>query len=229
MRSRSLGYLAFLTLAMGTWGASHGAARAQTQPPTTKPAETMPARAMPAATAPAEPKPAEMKPAAAKPAEPNPAAAAMPTEHLIPPSLAVEHKETMERLAILSRHPGRIGVIARKAMVLFRRHAAREREYILPPLTLLLPLAEGKVSPDMKWALAMTDRVRADREEIFQEHSQLTDIMNELAEAARRAHDRPAAEFAETAATDSLNDVEILEPTVVLIGEYLHEKLAAGH
>jgi hypothetical protein len=47
--------------------------------------------------------------------------------------------------------------------------------------------------------------------------------------AATKAHDKEAAEFAEAAAADSLNDVELLEPTVLLIGDYLRAKLPAAH
>jgi hypothetical protein len=155
--------------------------------------------------------------------QPAPAAA-----HPIPQSLRVEHDETLERLSILVKRPGQVGVEARKAMEVFKRHAAREEEFILPPLTLLPVLADGKVTPDMAWAIAMTDRVRTEREQIFQEHTKLTDVLNTLVVAARRARDKDATEFAQAAAADSLNDLELLEPTVLLIGDYLRGKLAAG-
>ncbi|MCW3474567.1 hypothetical protein [Limobrevibacterium gyesilva] len=155
---------------------------------------------------------------------PQPSASA----HEIPQSLRVEHEETLQRLSALARRRGPVGDAARKALVLFKRHIAREEEYILPPLTLLPVLADGKVTPDMKWALAMTDRVKAEREQIFQEHTQLTDALNAIVTAAQRAHDNDAVEFARAAAADSLNDIELLEPMVVVIGDYLHSKLPAG-
>jgi hypothetical protein len=148
--------------------------------------------------------------------------------HPLPQSLRVEHAETLARLAMLTKRPGQVGVEARKAMDLFRRHAAREEEFILPALTLLPVLADGKVTQDMSWAVAMADRVRAEREQIFQEHTQVTDALNALVTAAIRAHDADAKEFAEAAAADSLNDVELLEPTVLLIGDYLRAKLPAS-
>jgi hypothetical protein len=144
----------------------------------------------------------------------------------IPQSLRVEHQNTLEQLAALSRRNGAVGVEARKALALFKRHIQREQEYILPPLTLLPILADGKVSPDMKWAVAMADRVKADREQIFQEHTQITDAMNELAAAARKAHDAAALEFAQAAVADSLNDVELIEPMTMVIGDYLRARLA---
>lgn len=147
--------------------------------------------------------------------------------HEIPQSIAVEHAETLERLGALAKHKGPVGIEARKAVDLFRRHIAREEEYILPPLTLLPVLADGKVTPDMAWAVKMTDRVKADRELIFEEHTRVTDAMNALRVAGLKAHDKQAVEFAEAAATDSLNDIELMEPTVMMIGDYLHAKLPA--
>jgi hypothetical protein len=148
--------------------------------------------------------------------------------HLIPQSLRIAHKETLEQLVLLARKKGPVGIEANKALVVFKRHIAREEEFILPPLTLLPLLAEGKVTPEMAWALPMTDRVRAEREAIFEEHTKVTDALNALIVAATRANDKDAKEFAESAAADSLNDMEILEPTLLIIGDILHSKLPAG-
>lgn len=148
--------------------------------------------------------------------------------HEIPQSLVLEHQETLAHLSALAHRPGPVGARAREAMALFKRHSAREEAYILPPLTLLPDLADGKVTPDMAWAMAMTDRVKAAREQIFEEHTEMTTVLNALLAAGERAHDRDAVEFARAAATDSLNDLELLEPTVEVIGQVLHAKLSAG-
>lgn len=155
--------------------------------------------------------------------------AVSPSPHALPQSLLLEHQETMERLTALSARPGRVGVVAKQALALFRRHTDREMDYILPPLTLLPDLADGHVTPDMQWALVMADRVKADREVIFQEHTEVTDILNALLVAGQAERDAEAVDFAQAAATDSLNDVEILEPTVVMIGDVLRARLAPGH
>jgi hypothetical protein len=148
--------------------------------------------------------------------------------HEIPQSLQIDHRETIERLVELTHRKGQVGIEAKKVLALFQAHTAREEAYIMPPLTLLPYIADGKVTPDMKWALAMCDRVKADREEILHEHEQLTDAMNALFNAADHAHDHEAREFAEGAVADSLNDLEILEPTVLIIGDILRARLPAG-
>jgi hypothetical protein len=154
-------------------------------------------------------------------------ATAQTTSHAgdIPQSLRVEHAGTLEQLGALARRHGPVGVEAQKALVLFKQHLQREEAFILPPLTLLPHLADGKVSPDMKWAIAMADRVKAERENTYQEHTQITDAMNALAAAARKAHDASALEFAQAAVADSLNDLELIEPMSIVIGDYLKAKL----
>jgi len=155
---------------------------------------------------------------------PQPAAAARD----IPQSLVFEHRETLDRLSALARRPGEVGAAASAALELFERHIAREQEYILPPLTLLPDIADGRVTPDMAWAVAMADRVRADRELIFQEHIKLADAFSDLLIAGEHAKDAEAVDFARAGVGDSLNDIEILEPTVLMIGDYLRSKLPAG-
>jgi hypothetical protein len=146
----------------------------------------------------------------------------------IPQSLRLEHADTLAQLTVLARRRGPVGVEAAQALELFKRHVKREEEYVLPPLTLLPVLADGKVTPDMKWAITMADRVQADREAIFQEHTQITDAMNALAVAAQRTHDTAALDFARSAVADSLNDTELVEPMAVVIGAYLKAKLPPG-
>jgi hypothetical protein len=144
----------------------------------------------------------------------------------IPQSIRLEHENTVEQLTNLSRKHGPLGVEASKALALFKAHLQREQEFILPPLSLLLQLADGKTSPDMKWAIAMADRVRSERELTYQEHTKITDAMNALAAAARK--DAEALDFARGAVADSLNDVELLEPMSIVIGEYPKSKLGTS-
>ena len=151
-----------------------------------------------------------------------------PPQHLIPQSLQLEHRDTLERLTTLTHRRGPVGVAARDALALLKTHMARESEYILPPLALLPDLAAGKVTPDMKWALPMCDQVKAEREQLLQEHDRITDLMNALLAAARRTRDKEAQDFAEAAVGDSLNDQELLLPMTLLVGDILRAKLPAG-
>jgi len=143
----------------------------------------------------------------------------------IPQSLVLEHQDTLDHVATLARRSGAVGAVARRYMTLFQQHTQREREYILPPLVLLGDLATRAPTQDDAWAMTMADRVKADQDVIFEEHTQITTAANELLAAGQRAHDQTAIDFAEEAVRDSLNDLEIQEPAVLLLGAYLHSKL----
>lgn len=153
------------------------------------------------------------------------AAAQTQPAHDIPQSFKVAHEEILAELAAIGKRRSHTGLIARGAITAVQRHFQREEEYILPPLTLAPAIALGKITPDMKWAIAMTDRIKADRETIFVEHTVITDWMNELAAAAERAHEADVIIFARAALVDALNDTEVNEPMAIVIGEYLRAKL----
>jgi len=145
--------------------------------------------------------------------------------HDIPQSFKVAHEETLAELTAIGKRRSHSGQIARQAISAVKKHFQREEEYILPPLTLAPALALGHVTPDMRWAIAMADRIKADRETIFVEHTVITEWMNELAAAAERAHEADVIAFARGAVADSLNDTEVNEPMAIVIGEYLRAKL----
>jgi hypothetical protein len=156
-----------------------------------------------------------------------------PRAHEIPVSIQLDHQQTLAALDALARRAmarkrDRVAETAGKALELVKAHMQREQEYILPPLTLLPVLANGRVTADMRWALEMADRVKADREIIYQEHARITQAMTDLLNAAVEQRDSEAAEFARSMVADSLSDLEVTEPMVETIGEYLRTKLPGG-
>jgi len=157
----------------------------------------------------------------------GPALAQTPT-HDIPQSVRLAHEDTLRQLTAMARRHSRVGEIARKALPVFKAHFQREDEYILPPLTLAPAIADGHVTQDMRWAIAMSDRIKADANAIFAEHTTITEWMSELEAAAERSHERDALEFARSAVADSLYDTEVTEPTAIVIGDYLRAKLPPG-
>jgi len=148
-----------------------------------------------------------------------------PPAREIPQSILLQHEADIVQLEQLAQRAGPLGAAAQKALDVLRRHHAREAEYILPPLTLLSALAEGKVTPDMRWAIDMADKVRTNREAIFLEHTEITDAMNALLVEAQIVNDKEAADFAQMAVADSLADLELQEPMAILVGELIRARL----
>jgi hypothetical protein len=148
-----------------------------------------------------------------------------PTEHPIPESLHLEHQVTNEYLTKLSQRPGAIGAEAGKLLGLFKAHMAKEEEYILPPLVLLPALARGQVTPDMTWAIPMSDRVKAEQEQIFQSHVAVVEQAMALELAADNAGDEEVRDWVRSAIIDDMGDLELMEPMSALIGDIIRSKL----
>jgi hypothetical protein len=103
----------------------------------------------------------------------------------------------------------------------------------LPPLALLPQIAKGAISKDaiskdMAPAIAMAERTRAALPELHNDHLQITSLMNDLIEAGKADHDEELTQLATRVAIQSLNDLEITQPTAILIGDYLRLRLAKG-
>ncbi len=146
--------------------------------------------------------------------------------HEIPQSIRLQHEENVRVLGDLARDHGGVGRAARAALDLLQRHHARENEYILPPLTLLPAIAAGAITKDMSWAIAMADKLKATREEVFFEHAAITEAMNDLLNEANLANNAAAAEFAMGAVADSLSDMEVQEPAAIMVGDAVRTRLA---
>ena len=104
-------------------------------------------------------------------------------------------------------------------------HFIKEEEYALPPLGLLRDLAQGKMTPDMKEVLALTDRLKADLGQMLQEHKSIVAALGVLSAAAKKAGKVEYVEFAKALMLHAQTEEEVSYPTAILIGEYIREKL----
>jgi hypothetical protein len=145
--------------------------------------------------------------------------------HPIPQSLRLAHEATIQYVGQLAARPGQIGEEARRLLPLYQTHMAKEDEYILPPLTLLPALARGEASPDMKWAIPMSDRVKAEQDQIYRSHTAVIEQCAALELAAESAGDNDVREWVHSAIVDDLMDLELDEPMSVLVGDVLRARL----
>ena len=115
----------------------------------------------------------------------------------IPRPLKIEHAALHEMLRKATKEPGELGDAAKAVAELMHPHFLKEEEYALPPLGLLRDLAEGKVTPDMKEVLELTDRLKADLSQMLAEHKSIVAALEKLSAAAKKADKMEYAEFAE--------------------------------
>lgn len=142
-------------------------------------------------------------------------------EFNIPISLHLEHEELHAELAKAMAVPGRLGEAAKNVARLLDPHFKKEEEYALPPLGLLPMLVEGKISPEMREVLLMTDRLKVDLPHMLEEHKAIVAALHDLIEEARKARLPEHKYFAEKLALHAKNEEEVLYPAALLVGEYI--------
>ena len=146
-------------------------------------------------------------------------------EFVIPPAMKAEHEELHEQLRKATKEGGSIGEAARAVAKLMHPHFIKEEEYALPQLGLLPLLAKGSVTQEMASVLAMTDKLKAELDEMLAEHKGIVAALNRLAEVATREHKMEYVEFASKLILHAQTEEQVVYPTAILIGEYLKLKL----
>ena len=142
-------------------------------------------------------------------------------EFKIPTSLQLEHEELHAELAKAMAVPGKLGEAAQNVAAILGPHFRKEEEYALPPLGLLPLLAAGKIRPDMKEVLPMTDRLKADLPHMLEEHKAIVAALKYLIEEAIKAGMPEYERFAEKLTLHARNEEEVLYPAALLVGEYI--------
>lgn len=143
----------------------------------------------------------------------------------IPKSLKLEHEELHAELARATRAGGKTGESAKSVANILHPHFVKEEEYALPPLGLLSVLAEGKVVPEMKTVITMTDRLKAEHNQMLEEHKTVVAALKNLINAARGENKMEYVRFAEKLTLHAQNEEEVLYPAAILVGEYMKLKL----
>lgn len=145
----------------------------------------------------------------------------------IPQYQRVEQEGMLGYLHDLASRTTPTGAAAQKVLDRLIPKLAKENEITLPPQVLLSALAEGEVSSEMRWAIALADRVKAERDSLLRLHEELRAALIALRDAAAAEGDRHTVGFTKDLMADDLGDQEIEEPTAILIGEFLRSRLPA--
>ena len=142
-----------------------------------------------------------------------------------PLSLRREHEELHADLARAGQVPGRIGEAARAVARIMHPHFLREDEYAMPPLSLLVRLAKGPVTPDMAAVLPLVARLKEELPLMIEEHRAIMGAVRELAVAAEDEADERYIRFAAELMVHAQMEEEVLYPAALLVGEYVKLKL----
>lgn len=146
-------------------------------------------------------------------------------EFKIPQALIDEHEELHLELIEATKAGGKIGDAAKAVAKILHPHFLKEEQYALPPLGLLILLAAGKESVQMREVFRMTDRLKAELPEMLKEHKAIVAALRELVSVAEKEKKVEYAHFAERLILHARTEEEVLYPAAILIGEYLKSKL----
>jgi iron-sulfur cluster repair protein YtfE (RIC family) len=139
----------------------------------------------------------------------------------VPKSIKLEHEELHEDLEEATMESGLVGDAAKAVQEVLQPHFLKEEEFALPPLGLLSKLSNGQITPEMKDAIAMTDRLRAELRQMLSEHKEIVARLKTLTEAALKENKLDYVQFAEKLALHAQTEEEVLYPAAILVGEYL--------
>jgi hypothetical protein len=145
---------------------------------------------------------------------------------MVPQSLRYEHQAVIDRLTKEAARSGLAAAVAGRALVVVKTHFAKEEEFVFPPLSLLDQIAAGEMPSDdvKKAAIDMAQRTKAATDDLKREHELLVTLMNQLVQGATQADEPALMTFASDLAAHALDEVEILEPATIMIGQYLQSK-----
>jgi len=143
----------------------------------------------------------------------------------VPESLKHDHEELHAELEKAIRAGGQVGEAAKAVAEALHPHFVKEEEYAMPPLGILSAISQGRVTPEMKDVIPMTDRLKADLPHMLEEHKAIVASLKNLIDAARKENRMEHATFAEKLMLHAKNEEEVLYPAAILVGEYVKEKL----
>jgi len=115
----------------------------------------------------------------------------------IPKSMEMEHEAVHSHLSELTKAGDRIGEAAQKLASVLDPHFQKENQDALPPLGLLVQLAEGKFDCGMTAVLSMTDRLQADMPNMLAEHRGIRAATSQLRDAATSENRSEGVKFAD--------------------------------
>ena len=142
----------------------------------------------------------------------------------IPKLMEVEHEELHSALAKLTKAGGRTGEAAQTVAELLDHHFTKENEYALPPLSLLIPLSQGRFECRMTDVLPLTDKLEADMPTMLSEHRDITAALIKLKNAATSEDKLAGVQFAEHLAAHAQTEEQVTYPTALLIGVYVKSR-----
>jgi hypothetical protein len=143
----------------------------------------------------------------------------------IPTALKHDHDEMRATLNRASQESGAIGKAGAYAARIVFPHIAREEKIAFPVLGLLPEIISGRTSAEMTGALALINQFRASLDVLHSEHDRIRSAGQTLLTAATNEGHGEYTQFVYRLMVHESVEEQVIYSSVLLIGEYLREKL----
>ena len=143
----------------------------------------------------------------------------------IPDALKIGHDELRAELVRASTMHGPIGEAAGRVARICLPHFEREEETMFPVFGLLHDLSLGNVRPEMASILPLVAAFSDWRNSLDDEHLTIAPAIHGLLLAAHKEDNREIVEFTYALRMHERLEVDVIFPTVLLIGNYVQERL----
>lgn len=143
-------------------------------------------------------------------------------------SLRLQHDDIRAGLVTAAMEPGPVAEAAKRVSRLCIPHFEEEEKHLFPALGLLLEVALEDVKPEMVALLPLISRFGLRHERLHHHHQLIASTIETLIAAARKERNRRLADFAYQLWLHEQMEETILYPTVILIGNYIRDRLGLG-
>lgn len=138
-----------------------------------------------------------------------------------PQALKAGHENLYSDLEAIMSYNGKVGEKAKQLKEILKPHFEKEEKYALPPLGLLIILAEGHWELDANEAISMADKLEKQLSEMKNEHAGIINTLQKLKVAAEGEDNAKAKRFVKDLALHIDIEDQVLYPATILVGNYL--------
>lgn len=141
----------------------------------------------------------------------------------VPESLKHGHDNLCFELKNIVAIGGDIGAKAKLLNKIMISHFKKEEEYALPPLGLLLALADGNWELDAAEAIKMSEILKSKLSELKKEHDNISLALQKLKEVAMEKNNLSVNRFVKDLVQHVDIEDQVLYPATILVGNYLKQ------
>jgi len=141
----------------------------------------------------------------------------------VPESLKHGHEILCSELKNIVALGSEIGAKAQLLDKIMSAHFKREEEYALPPLGLLLALADGNWDLDSTEAIKMSEILKSKLSELKKEHDNISEALENLKKVALQKNNLSVNRFVKDLTQHVDIEDQVLYPATILVGNYLKQ------